>query len=212
MKHTRIRSIARKAGREAPAKRIVVVTEGAVTEPEYLNVFRKCFGHRSVVLNINRCVGDPRSVVERAIEKAQEFKGDTLAAYDTVWAMFDRDAHERFYEARDLASRNGIHLAISNPCFEIWGIFHFREYDAPLDRHECQRILESLCSNYERKNKKSFANIQLVKNAYEDAVKRAKTSLSRRKAEGKPAGSPSTTVHYLTEQFRCFVSRYAPKK
>ena len=66
----------------------------------------------------------------------RKLKRDRLATRDSVWAMFDRDIHKRFDEARDLARGNGIRLAISNPCFELWGILHYQDQNAPLGRQE----------------------------------------------------------------------------
>ena len=207
----RMRSVRRKNSVETPAVRIVVVTEGAVTEREYLLLFKKHYGHRSVKLDLTCGAGDPRSVVEKAIEKVKDLQNDKLATQDIIWAMFDRDAHVRFHEAKDLAIGKGINLAISNPCFELWGIFHYMDYDAPLDRNKCQKILEDLCPGYDRKDNKSFADSELMGDPYQNAVTRAQNSLSRREEEGDPESSPSTTVHKLTEQFRCLVKQH-PRK
>lgn len=202
-----MRPVRRKHRMEAPATLFVVVTEGAVTEREYLLGFEKWCGHRSIKLHLVCGAGDPRSVVEKAIEEGKELQHDKLATRDKIWAVFDRDAHARFHEAKDLAKNNGVNLAISNPCFEIWGIFHYKDHDAPLDRHQCQKILEDLCPGYNRKDKKLFAGPELMEGSYQNAVTRAQNSLSRREEEGDPGGSPSTTVHKLTEQLRCLVSK-----
>ena len=138
----RTRRITRRAATRSPAACIVIVTEGASTEPAYLRTFGRIYGEPSAVrLDIIPAAGDPRAVVERAITELRKLRGNKLASRDTVWAMFDRDEHPRFDEARILARDNGISMAISNPCFELWGIFHYRDYDAPLDQHQCQRQL-----------------------------------------------------------------------
>ena len=128
---SRARRIARPPAKRPPAARIVVATEGVLTEPEYLKVFGRIHCDQSVRVVPIRVGGDPRTVVERAIEESKKAKSDRLATRDSVWAMFDRDVHKRFDEARDLARGNHIRLAISNPCFELWGILHYQEQDAP---------------------------------------------------------------------------------
>ena len=138
---SRARRIGRRPAVRPPAARIVVATEGVLTEPEYLRVFSRIHGDRSVRVVPIRVGGDPRAVVERAIEESERSKRDKLATRDSVWAMFDRDIHQQFDEARDLARGNGIRLAISNPCFELWGILHYQDQNAPLERQECQRQL-----------------------------------------------------------------------
>lgn len=200
---SRARPITRRASSRAPARRVVVVTEGAVTEPGYLRVFERLYGDRkSVRLKLIGGAGDPRAVVDCAVEESKKSKRDRLGARDSVWAMFERDEHPRFDEAKNKARGNGISLAISNPCFELWGIFHYREYDAPLHRHECQRMLGQLCSAYDRQRNKSFADSNVVKSNYRAAVERARNSLTHREEEGDPEGNPSTAVHELTECLR----------
>ena len=199
----RTRRITRRAATRSPAARIVVVTEGGSTEPAYLRAFGRIFGEPSAVrLKIVPAAGDPRAVVERAIKELRKLRGDKLASKDTVWAMFDRDEHPRFDEAKIMARDNSISMAISNPCFELWGIFHYRDYDAPLDRHECQRQLSRLCSTYVSDRGKLFDDLEIVRDRYADARQRAETSLVRRHEEGTPEGNPSTTVHLLTERIR----------
>ncbi|MDD9991267.1 MAG: RloB family protein [Rhodospirillales bacterium] len=203
----RTRSVGRRRPVRRPAARIVVATEGASTEPAYLRALNRLFADESVRLELVSGVGDPRAVVEQAIEELAKSKRDPLGNDDSVWAMFDRDAHDRFAEAKDLARGNGIGLAVSDPCFELWGIFHYRDQQAPLDRHECQRMLEELCPGYERKGRKLFGDMQVIEQHYADAVRRARQSLDNRSAEGNPEGNPSTTVYRLTEGLRRAVDR-----
>ena len=204
---SRARRIARRPAARPPAARIVVATEGVSTEPEYLKVFSRVHGDRSVRVVPIRVGGDPRTVVERAIEESEKSKRDRLATRDSVWAMFDRDNHKRFDEARDLARGNDIRLAISNPCFELWGILHYQEQNAPLERKECQRKLGKLCPDYNAGAGKVFGDREAIERRYSVAVERASLSVKRREEEGAPRGNPSTTVHLLTEFIRCFKRR-----
>lgn len=195
----RRRPVGRRRPARRPAVRIVVATEGSSTEPAYLTAFNRLFGNESVRLALVSGVGDPRAVVQRAIQELGKSKGDPLGNDDFAWAMFDRDDHVRFAEAKDIARGKGIGLAVSNPCFELWGIFHYRDQEAPLDRHQCQRMLEELCPGYERKGRKSFSDTQVIGQYYGDALGRAQRSLENRSIEGDREGNPSTTVHRLTE-------------
>ena len=200
---SRARRIARRAATRAPVRRVVVVMEGALTEPGYLRAFERLCGDReSVRLHLIGGVGDPRAVVDRAAEELEKSKRDRLGARDSVWAMFDRDEHPRFEDAKNKARGNGISLAVSNPCFELWAIFHYQECDAPLHRHECQRMLGQLCETYDGRRNKSFADPDVIASRYRDAVERARNSLKRRAEEGAPDGNPSTTIHELTECLR----------
>ena len=121
--------------------------------------------------------------------------------------MFDRDEHTRFDEAKNMAAGNDVRLAISNPCFELWAILHYRECDALLGRHECRRTLEELHPGYGSGGRKRFDDPEAIESNYRDAVERARKSLTRREEEGNPGGNPSTTVHHLTEHILCLVAR-----
>ena len=201
---SRIRRTSRSRGSRAPAARVVVVTEGELTEPEYLKVLNQVYGSQLLRLVPIGIGGDPRAVVERAIAERNKVRGDPLANSDTFWAMFDRDSHPRFDEAKDLARSNKISLAVSNPCFELWGILHYRDQDAPLDRNDCQRDLEKLCPGYGTGGDKVFDNKRVIEEGYECAVERAKLLHRRREEEGTPGGNPSTSVYRLTEHIRKF--------
>ena len=194
------RPTGRKAPVRRPAPRVVVVTEGAVTEPRYLRTFKRLHGvQSSAKLDLIPDAGDPRAVVERAIKESKKLRRDRLGGQDTVWAMFDRDEHPRFDEAKNMADGEGIRLAISDPCFELWGILHYQECDAPLGRHECQRKLGELCPDHSKRKGKVFDDPEVIESKYRDAFGRAENSLTRRREEGNPEGNPSTTVHRLTE-------------
>lgn len=195
----RAKNLRRKRAVLAPAARVVIVTEGALTEPKYLRSFNLIHTDNATRLVIRSGIGDPRAVVERAVREKKALRGDSLAGQDTVWAVFDRDIHPRFAQAIDLARANGIQLAVSDPCFEIWGVFHYRDFDAPVDRHACQRELASHCSSYSNSGSKVFDDSVAIQNGYKDAVARAKNSRRRRQEEGHPEGNPSTRVYLLTE-------------
>ncbi|MCY4467250.1 MAG: RloB family protein [Thiotrichales bacterium] len=200
---SRARRIARRHSNRPLAVRIVVATEGVLTEPEYLKLFSRFHGHHGVRVESIGVGGDPRAVVERAIEESKKLKNDRLARRDSVWAMFDRDIHARFDEAINLAHGNNIRLAISNPCFELWGILHYQEQHAPLNRHECQRKLGELCPDFNAGAGKVFNDWNAVEQHYSAAVERAEIAAQRREEEGTPGGNPTTTVYILTEFIRC---------
>ena len=78
--------------------------------------------------------GVPLTVVKTAIriseEAAADAKGqrDENLRYDSVWAVFDVDAHPNLQQAIELADRHGIQIGLSNPCFELWALINFVEY------------------------------------------------------------------------------------
>ena len=202
-----MRPVSRKHGNRPLASRILICTEGKSTEGEYLKAYADSHRHPGVRLKPIPVGGDPRAVVERAIGEKRKLERGSSANRDSVWAMFDRDDHPRFHEAKDLARGNGIRLAVSDPCFELWGVLHYQNQDGPIDRSECQRKLEILCDGYSRTGGKLFTDATVITENYLDAVARAKRLLINRDREQRPEGNPSTTVHHLTEHIRCIDDR-----
>ena len=188
----------RKPSRRLPLKpRMIVVTEGTKTEPAYINAFLRI--HRAANVSVVPTGADPRALVKRAIALKRNANARHGAATTRVWAVFDRDAHPWFDEACQLAKTNDIQLAVSNPCFELWAVFHYRDYAAFIDRHACQRLLEQSCNSYDRGGPKLFTDTKVIEEQYGAAVERGKHSLREREKEGDPRGNPSTSMHCLME-------------
>jgi RloB-like protein len=159
----------------------------------------------SVELKCERAAGDPFGIAQRAAkwignkgQRAGNF--DTYDKGDQVWVVFDRDQHERFEDAMSLCERQGINVARSNPCFEIWLILHHEDCHKPLTRHEAQSRLQQLCPEYDRDGRKTVDAkiLQFIG----DAEARAEIHLDRRAQEGNAFGASSTTVHLLTKAIR----------
>ena len=60
--------------------------------------------------------------------------------HDEYWCVFDVDVHPYLREATALAKSNGIKLAISNPCIELWFLLHFANQTAYIERREATRL------------------------------------------------------------------------
>ena len=181
--------------------RVIVVTEGENTEPQYILEFLRL--HRAANVHIVPTGFDPRGVVEKAIELKKEANADRKGtSRPHVWAVFDRDEHSRFEQARQLAESNGIHVAASNPCFELWAVFHYQDHAAPISTPACQRLLADLCGGYHASRGKLFRDEDAIRNNHDTAVRRRKRSLCERENEGEPQGNPSTSMHALMESIR----------
>lgn len=195
----------RPTNRREPSKdtkaRVVVATEGRVTEPLYLQAFTRMHGHDSIELVHVPSSSDPRSVVERVREEKTHAPSDGLSELDTYWAMFDRDDHDRFHEAVDMANANDIGLAISIPCFELWVLLHYEDWNRAEHRDALRRRLTRHCTGYTL-GRKRFDDIEAIRDSHDQASDRARTLVRLRAEEDNPFGNPSTTVHCLTEHIR----------
>ena len=160
-------------------------------------------------MKIVPAVGVPYTIAEKAVEHARALgldqrsrrKKDSFEENDEVWAVFDRDEHPHFDEAVALCEQHGVHIGRSNPCFELWLVLHETDYDRAEDRHEMQKILESLRPEYDRDSGKTPDCNEMI-NRVEDAEERSERQLQNREQGGNPYGNPSTTISRLTRAIR----------
>lgn len=99
----------------------IVVTDAEGTEPCYFNGLHKSLPERyRDKLVIKVVEARTQDMIQKCIElTAYE------AQYRIPWIVFDRDKVTNFDSIIDAASRQGIHVGWSNPCFEIWMYAYF---------------------------------------------------------------------------------------
>ena len=180
-------------------RRILIVCEGVVTERHYFNDLR--IQTKSLVeLRIDPG-GDPKSLVERAVdlkrtaEKDAKRGKDQNLKYDATWCVFDVDEHPYLAEARQQALDNGIQVAVSNPCFELWALLHFQDQHAHIERHDVQRLCRQYMPRYDKR-----LPCETLLPAYNEAVRRSIELEQWHHTRGTDGGNPSTGVHRLTEE------------
>jgi len=207
----RDRDLRRREPRRERRRRILILCEGRRTEPGYFRALRSAFRNRLVVVEIDDRTGVPKTLVEHASERKKEAerearsRRDPFLAYDEVWCVFDVDEHPHLPDARQQARDNGINLAISNPCFELWALLHFQHQTAYLERQNVQRKLRRHLPGYDKD-----LPFERLHPAYEQAVERAQELERRCETAGKRGDNPSTGVHALTERIRLGNDTRAP--
>lgn len=199
------RDLRRRGPTRDPLPLILVVCEGKVTEPQYVDAFRIAQGANTVRVRVESPGGDPRALVERAVELRDDAERDARRSrdqnlrYDEVWCVFDVDQHQRLEDARNEAVRSGIELAVSNPCFELWLLLHFADQTAHLSVKQARDRLKKHLPGYDK-----HVRFEDASQGYEEAVRRAKALDLHHTAAGAPGGNPSTNMHRLTERIRTF--------
>lgn len=113
----------------------LVVTEGEVTEPEYLEALRGRLGIDEKRFTVCQAEGtDAVTIVREAKEKKNlrireaQKGGPSTVPYDQVWVVFDTERHDinnKLLPAIDQARALGIQVALSNPSIEYWFLLHF---------------------------------------------------------------------------------------
>ena len=185
----------------APLPRVLIVCEGTRTEPAYFRETRHL--NRSLIDLEIRPGGVPKTLVERAValkqsaaKEAKSQKDDNLS-YDSVWCVFDIDEHPFVPEAKQKAKDNNIEVAISNPCFELWVLLHYRDQRAHIDRSSVQ----SECRKYIPGYDKELPTARLFPH-YAEALRRARELDVWQLSRGCDGENPSTGVYRLMEQIK----------
>jgi hypothetical protein len=217
MTRQQLPSLKRRSPTREPRRRFTLFCEGKNTEPLYFNALRVRLAHALIEIRINKAAGVPYTIAEQAVQLAKETrcanrrrKRDSYEERDQIWAIFDRDEHPRYEEAVALCVASGVHIARSNPCFEIWLILHEQDYDKPDGRQAIQDYLRALRPEYDP-NKGKAPNCSELLSRVAEAERRAETQLMRRESEGSPFGSPSTTVFRLTRNIRSAAIKATPR-
>lgn len=196
-----VRTLKRKVATRKPRKTLVVFCEGERTEPEYLNALKRKPSVREVAavdLRVQTGQGGfvPRTLVAMAIESLERAT-DEDAEIDEFWCVFDVEwprNHPGLEEAVKQARANGVKLAVSNPCFEVWLILHFQDQGAWLDNNQARRLRRQLDGS----NDKGLESARYMPVTAE-AGRRAAELERRHLRDGTlfPHDNPSSGMHHL---------------
>lgn len=107
-----------------------IFCEGAKTEPHYFDQYIRRFAKSPSRICIERT---KKNTPVQLVQEAKKMCGrSNVLKEDVFWVVFDRESEQKYPEAlhdqaRQLAQANGIHIALSNVCFEAWLLLHRRE-------------------------------------------------------------------------------------
>ena len=144
--------------------RIIIVTNGEVTEKLYLDYFKRKIeakknGNLTLDIISLGSKSEPRRIIKRAIELRKKFDPDSL---HSVWAIIEKDNFDDFQEAIELGASNKIKVAYSNISIEYWFLCHFEFTTAVLSVDQLKKELtRKLKRKYEKNldlNKKLIPN------------------------------------------------------
>jgi hypothetical protein len=196
-------SLRRRGPRREPLPRVLVVCEGEVTEREYVEYLRRT---ERIPINLTiRAGGTTKTLVETAVRLQKEAKTsrDPNDHFDQVWCVFDVDQHPKIDDAKQQANAHGIHLVISNPCFDLWILLHFEDLRKHTHRHKVQ----SACRKHIKDYDKSPPCEQLFER-FPEAERRA-TELNNWHAScGTDGQNPSTNAHDFVAKIRSYRRPY----
>lgn len=182
-------------------KTYLIVTNGAVTEPQYFESFK--FSNLKIVHH----GGSPLETMRKAVKIAGE-QSKAQAKYAGVWVVVDKDNYEEteFQQARKLGKQKHIDLIVSVPCFEIWLLWHLQECGSPLTTPQAQERFERALSatlppDKVRKRKKTERSRKYLPNTfpYNQWTKAKKHNDKIVRSTGKPYPNPSSPVGEILE-------------
>ncbi|MCX7172722.1 MAG: RloB family protein [Proteobacteria bacterium] len=143
---------------------------------------------------------DPRGIVEAAIKRSKDF--------DIVYCAIDRDRHETFDEALELAKAHSpkVSVIVSYPCYEFWLMLHFKKTRKPYRETATHspgdlmvkdlRAIDDM-DTYEKGQSEQLFGKLLPR--LQDARVRADQVFAE--ALGENEMNPSTTLHRLIAKF-----------
>lgn len=191
----------RRAPTSRAIRRIAVFAEGEKTEPGYLTHWHRAYRDR-VQVDIKGGLGTPMTVVDHAVcqkrHESREAKRGRGRASDEYWCVFDTDQHPNVGLAINKAQTNGINVALSNPCIELWFILHFQDQTAHIERSDAQAVSKELlkCGKI-----LDYAALEKLTEWFSEAKIRAMNLDNKHRGDGRAAGSnPSSGMWKLIDQ------------
>jgi len=141
----------------------LVVCEGE-TEVNYLKGYKQTLSRekqRTLKIEPVKAVGtDCLSIVNEAIARLKAAKRENIP-FKEVWAFFDDDNQPEIVNAFSKAKANGIRIAFSSICLELWFLLHF-EYTSRqfMDSDEVTSLLKNHWSDYRKPAFDSWARLK----------------------------------------------------
>lgn len=205
------KQLERKLNQRASYDRILIVSEGSKTEPNYFSEIRAA--HRLHTANVVVRHSEQGTAPIQVVQYAQELftKGNRQLriqprAFEQIFAVFDRDDHGSYFDALCLADsmdgklRNDARKPVrfkaiaSVPSFELWLLLHYEDIRTPLHRDEVLRRLRQHIPNYIKGANNTFVT---TRGHLDIATQRAEALATRFTAHSAP--EPFTAVVELVK-------------
>jgi len=200
------KQLERKLGRRASYDRILIVSEGSKTEPNYFKEIRTAYRLHTANVEVqpSELGTEAIQVVQYAkslFESGDHHKHIQPRAFEQVYAVFDRDEHRTYFDALKLAEsldgklRNDNRQSVrfkaiaSVPSFELWLLLHYESIQTPIHRDEVMARLKKHIPGYLKGSGGAFAT---TRDQLEAATQRARALAVRFNARTDP--EPYTAI------------------
>lgn len=207
------RELLRRKAQRQPAERLLIVCEGAKTEPLYLGEIRRQLRLPSANVQVQPAAygTEPLRIVayaERLFTEGQRALGVHARTFDRIVVVFDRDEHHTYHAAlQRVAVLNGrlendervkvpFEAVVSVPCFELWLLLHFEDVFAPLHRDQALARLRVHVAGYTKGQGSHWAQTH---ERLDVATARAEALLAARHT-AEDGTQPYTNMHALVHR------------
>jgi hypothetical protein len=187
------------------------VSEGSKTEPNYFKDIRAAYRLQTANIEVQPSVfgTGPIQVVQYArslFESGDRHKQIQPRAFEQIYAVFDRDDHQTYFDALNLAEELDGNLRNDNkqtvrfkaiasvPCFELWLLLHYEDIQASLHRDAVLQRLKVHLPGYEKGVVGAFA---LTRQRLAIETLRAQALSEKYSAYSAP--EPFTVIHELVK-------------
>jgi hypothetical protein len=195
----------RRPRRGQPVQRqVLIVSQGEITEPCYIEALKRHW--RRGAVDVREHPKDPIALIEWA-DRETKRKARSGDKYDETWVVFDAERcpdPNVLAQAEAKARAANIQVAMSNPCFEVWLLLHFRYTHAPMvDANAAIAQLQASMPHYAKDRRAAERCIaELIKE-----VETALTNAGQLRSfhQGSPAQgipNPTTDVDLLVQAIR----------
>jgi len=205
------KQLERKLGQRASYDRILIVSEGSKSEPNYFKDIRAAYRLQTANVEVQPTGfgTEPTQVVQYArslFESGDRHKQIQPRAFEQIYAVFDRDDHQTYFDALKLAEELDGNLRNDNkqtvrfkaiasvPCFELWLLLHYEDIQASLHRDAVLQRLKVHLPGYEKGVVGAFA---LTRQRLAIATLRAQALSEKYSAYSAP--EPFTAIHELVK-------------
>ena len=122
-------AVSRVAKNRPTATRLLIVCGAEGTEPNYISGLNRHLRSPAVQVKVLEKGRAPAQVVKFGVKMAEiaERRGE---GYDRLWCVVDVDQfddHDAACRKAAAQSTPATHVVISNPCFELWLLLHFKD-------------------------------------------------------------------------------------
>lgn len=203
-----IRSLDRKVDVRPERERILIVCEGAKTEPNYFKSIKNLLPKQvASVIDVEGEGFNTQSLVDYAKQK-RDAKKDSDYPYDEIWVVFDRDNFkpDAFDNAIHSAEAMEMKVAWSNEAFELWYILPFEARQTGMSRTEYKDCLTKHLGTPYLKNDSDIHSKLQTRGNESEAIQRAKSLQTLHPGTPHNGANPCTTVNDLVEKLNSFIN------